>query len=181
MLKKLSDGLFFGAGFGVSFIFLWYVAAYFVSPLFAGPHLRQTVSDQFSQQGTVWQSETVENGGKGRTPSAPFHDLSMDEQVKQADAIALAKYRKAADGRMRAIITEFLKKPGAKVKYRIGDEDMLASYYPKPGTEHGDGLIIFFTGSSDTMSLAVYDGRIPSYGDITVEQFKNKYRESSDS
>jgi len=106
----------------------------------------------------------------------------MDEQIKQADAIALATYQKAADGRMRAIITEFLKKkPGAEVKYHVGDEDPFASYYPKPRARHGNKIIIFFTGPSDTMSLAVYGDRIPSYGDITLEEFKNKCKESSDS
>lgn len=117
------------------------------------------------------QTEGMEKPGK------PFHELSLDDQIKQASVIAIAKYEKSSDGKMKAILKEFLKKePGTTIYYNIGDEYPGSSYYPKENTMYGDGVIIFFTGSPATMKMSMtYSGdRIRGLGDIPIELFRKK-------
>ena len=89
----------------------------------------------------------------------------------------MAVYEPSSDGKMKAIIKEFLKKkPGTIIYYQVGDEYPAASYYPQEGIEHGDGVIIFFTGSPAKMKMSVTfsDGRICGLSDIPIDLFKKK-------
>jgi hypothetical protein len=56
------------------------------------------------------------------------------------------------------------------------DEYSAASYYPKQGTSHGDGIVIFFDGSPAMMRLSMsYSGdRIQSLGDMPLELLRAK-------
>ena len=42
MFNKLKEGLFFGFGFGISALFLWYVAIYQINPLFDKSAVKST-------------------------------------------------------------------------------------------------------------------------------------------
>ena len=78
---------------------------------------------------------------------------------------------------MKAVIKEFLKKdPEVTFHYEIGDEYPSASFYPKPGTDRGDGLVAFFVGSPAEMRLSMtYSGdQISGLGDLPLELFRKK-------
>jgi len=166
MFNKFTEGLAFGGGFGVSFLIVWYLAAYFISPMLIESQVYETTPQTSTQK-------------DNKKPKVPFHELSNDNLIKQSSVIALAEFEPSADGRMKAIIKEFLKmEPGTKTYFKVGDEHPSSSYYPKEGLSHGDGVIIFYKGSPAKYkrTSSFYDGRIPSFGDIPLELFKKKCR-----
>jgi len=177
MLKKFAEGLVFGCGFGISFIALWYVAAYLIAPMFLGSQIEQVANGQLSEPDANTQSYIARSPETHHQSGPPFHELKIEEQLKESSVIALAKFEPSSDGKMKAIIKEFLKKePGVELYYNVGDEYASSSYYPKDKTSYGDGLVIFFVGSPATMKMAMtYEGdRIRGLGDIPLELFKKK-------
>lgn len=178
MFKKFTDGLVFGAGFAIAFIAIWYIAAYTLYPKLISS-IAQTTDRQLSHNGPNVPSD-FQNSETKLAPSKPFHELSPEEQIKKASVIALAKYEKSPDGKMKAIIKEFLKKdPGVIIYYNTGDEYPSSSYYPSVNRTYGDGIIIFFTGSPARMELSTTytDDRIGGLSDIPVELFRKKCKE----
>lgn len=182
MFKKFTEGLVFGGGFAVAFVAVWYIAAYLITPLFVASQFERAASKQPSDmQGTIQPSEP------GRAEffhelATPFHELGLDEQIKKSSVIALARYESSPDGKMKAIIKEFLKKdPNVTIYYNIGDEYPSSSYYPKERTSYGDGVIIFFAGSPATMRMSMtYSGdRIRSLGDLPIELLRKKCKENA--
>jgi hypothetical protein len=110
-------------------------------------------------------------------PEVQFYDLPLEEQIAKASVIAVARYEAAPDGRMRAIISEILKKESGTVfYYKVGDEHPSSSYFPRENERHGEGLVIFFEGSPATIRLSMsFDGdRIRSLGDLPLELLRNK-------
>lgn len=178
MLRKFAEGLVFGGGFAVSFIAVWYLAAYLVTPLLAS-RMEQEANRHLSERGRT--PLPAEPGTESAVESGkPFHELGIDEQIKQSSVIALARYERASDGQMKAIIKEFLKKdPTVQIYYNVGDEYKSSSYYPREKTSYGDGVVIFFTGSPATMRMSMtYSGnRIGGLGDIPLELFRNKCKD----
>lgn len=168
MLKKFTDGLIFGAGFAISCMVLLFLAGSLMLPMFMSKNIEYPAG--------IEQSNVEAHS----QPSIPFHDLGLEDQIKQSSVIALAKFEPAPDGKMKAIIKEFLKKePGVTIYYNIGDEHPSSSYYPQEDVGHGDGLVIFFTDSPANMKMSMsYSGdRIHGLGDIPVELFKRKCSE----
>lgn len=182
MLKKFTDGLMFGGGFTISFIVLWYLAAYIITPMFLGSRIEQVANKHLSELNDRKPPSISRGPQEFREPGIPFHELKLEEKIKKASVIALAKYESSHDGKMKAIIKEFLKKQSdATIYYNIGDEYTSSSYYPKDKTSYGDGLVIFFTGSPARMSMSMsYSGdRIRGLGDLPVELFRKKCKESN--
>src|SRR5688572_25529893 len=106
-----------------------------------------------------------------------FHELPLEEQIRAASVIALVRYEPASGGKVKAVIKEFLKKdPGVELHYNIGDEYAHASHYAGGGSDHGDGVIVFFVGSPAEMRMSTtYSGdRIRGLGDIPLELFREK-------
>ncbi len=168
MFKKFIEGLVFGCGFAIAFISIYFIASYFIYPKLINSRSEQTT--------------TLHSDEDFRKLAEPFDALTLEEQIKNSSVIALAKYEPSTDGRMKAIIKEFLKKKsGVTVHYKIGDEYSPSSYYPNPNgtTLHGDGVVIFFTGSSAVMKMSMtYSGdRIHALGDMPVELLKKKCKE----
>ena len=167
MLRKFAEGLVFGGGFAIAFVLIAMVA---MSVMFsAGPpsHMRSS-SMTFTTDG---------GDDADRIEEKPFHELPVEEQIKEASVIALARYESAEDGRMKAVLREFLKKnEGIELYYGVGDEYRPSSYYPKDGTKYGDGLVIFFTGSPAMMrqSMSYSGDRIHSLGDMPLELLRDK-------
>ena len=177
MLKKFTECLVFGSGFGIAFLTLWYVAAYVVSPMLFSSKLDNPAADYSSSQNAKPQMPALPSPEKFTEPASQFHELNYEEQIKKASVIALARYERSPDGRMKAIIKDFLKKdPGTEIHYKVGDEYASSSYSPKPGTNYGDGVIIFFVDSPAQMKLAMtFEGdRIRGLGDLPLELFTNK-------
>jgi hypothetical protein len=166
VLRKFFDGLALGFGFWLAFLIVGGLAMYLLAPPGFRP-IQPPVS--FSQ-------EALPATRSHNDTEPQFHELSIDEQIARASVIALARFEPAADGKMKAVFTEFLKKdPDTTIHYSIGEEYPSASYYPSEGKLHGDGLVIFFVGSPATMRMSMtYTGnRIHSLGDIPLELFMN--------
>ncbi|MHB8729920.1 MAG: hypothetical protein ACYC9K_12935 [Sulfuricaulis sp.] len=180
MLKKFTEGLVYGGGFAISFIAVWYIAVYLISPMFIASRFEQEVNKHLSETGAKTQTPNKSDVGTFHEPGKPFYELGIEEQIKKSSVIALARYERSSDGRMKAVLKEFLKKePNVTIYYNIGDEYKTSSYYPKDKTDYGDGVVIFFTGSPATMQMSMtYSGdRIHSLGDIPLELFKKKCKE----
>lgn len=166
MIRKLVEGFIFGVGFSLALG----LVVMFVLPRLM-PHSVLSNAPSYS---------VIEGASTFSVPMPEdmrFHELPLEEQISKASAIALARYEPSPDGKMRAIIREFLKKdPEAVIYYKIGDEYASGSFYPNQGIGHGDGMIIFFVGSPATMRLAMtYSGdRIGGLADIPVELFRKK-------
>lgn len=181
MTRKFMEGLVFGAGFAISFIALWYVASYWVTPALMSSRIDE-LNERFSSQRIEETPSSNSSARADNHPSVPFHELGVEGQIKQATVIALAKYERSPNGQMKAVIKEFLKKdPNTTLYYNIGDEFPSSSYFPKEGTNYGDGVVIFFTGSPATMSMSMtFSGdRIHGLGDIPLQLFREKCEKPS--
>jgi len=175
MLKKFTEGLAFGGGFGISFIALWYLTAYVLYPLFLGPQMNETVSDKFSELNQGIIEETIK-------PEKPFHELTLDEKIKTASFIVLAEYQKQSNGKQLPVIKEFLKEdPNSVIYYKIGDEYKTYSDYSEPTNNLNKKLIIFFVGSPASMRYSTtYSGdRIHSLGDIPEKLLREQCKKSA--
>lgn len=77
---------------------------------------------------------------------------------------------------------ERLSGPGKSLQNDIGDEYSSGSYYPKENVSRGDALLLFFKSSPfpGTSSMAIYHDRIAGLGDMPMELFRKKVKESSD-
>ena len=174
MLKKFADGLVFGAGFGISLAIVWLIATAVLLPHAATSHMSPPVASL---------TTTHEGDGeRGEPPAEFFHELPIEEQIKAASVIALASYEPAEDGRMKAVLKEFLKKDqDVTLYYELGDEYPPSSYYPKPNTRYGDGIVIFFEGSPAMMrrSMSYSGDRIMSLGDMPMKLLRNKCSKDS--
>lgn len=152
-------------------IFPWIYPTFYVQR-FSEANMKGFSSETFStEERDLTDAPTIPNA------RVLFHELSMEEQLKQATAIVYAKFRPSDDGRFLAIVEEYLKSSATvKKQFKIGDEYSPSSYYPKEKYLRGDGVILFFSGSSAnaSMSNSVYDSRVPGFGDITIEMLKIK-------
>jgi hypothetical protein len=165
MLKKFAEGLAFGAGFAISFAVIAFIGTSIMFSMAPTTHWSVPPA-------SLTTTQEVDEGD-----DTPFHEIPIEERIKRSSVIALAKYEPAEDGRMKAILKEFLKKDeGVRLHYDIGEEYTPASYYPKKGTSYGDGLVIFFEGSPATMRMSMtYSGdRIHSLGDMPMELLRDK-------
>lgn len=152
MLKKLISGVVFGSGFAIAFISIMYFSSF------------------ISFEHKTYSTDQISDSN---TKSTPFHELDIEEQIKQSSVIALARYEKNKNGEMKTIITEILKKDSdTKFYYNIGDE--YSSFPPKTNTFYGNGEVIFFIGSPATIkrSVSYYGDRIHGLGDIPVGLFR---------
>lgn len=180
MMNKFKEGLVFGGGFGLSFIALWYLSAYLITPMLMESQV-QRVNERLSSN--IGAAPSISAAQRKEAPpksEIPFHELSIDEQIKQSSVIAIAKYELGPNGQMKATIKEFLKKdPNVTVYYNIGDEHPSSSYFPEENTSYGDGRVIFFTGNpaSMRMSLSYSGDRLHSLGDMPMELLKKKCNE----
>lgn len=167
MVKKFLEGLAFGGGFTLSFLAISYLVAFFAMPILLSKGIPL---DETSHV------ETSREPGTGRA-SPNFHELTVEDQIKEASVIALVGYELSADGKATAVISEFLKKePGVEFRYAIGDEYPPASHYVSEGSGRGDGQILFFVGSPAEMRMSsAYSGdRIRGLGDIPLQLFREK-------
>ena len=174
MFKKFIDGLIFGAGFGVAFIGLWFLASIVIFPLFFESQSGDSERPEFSSPRS---GQSAPSSSLSRSDIESFFEASVDEQIEMSSAIALAEYEPSDYGLMRAIIREYLKiEPGTKLQFDVGDEYPSSSFYPSEGEKRGEGLVLFFTGPNAQMisATAVHDGRIIGLNDIPMKLFRDK-------
>jgi hypothetical protein len=169
VIRKFLEGLVFGAGFTIAVGLVAWLGLGLLTPVFfarSAPVISSGVTTTAPEPDTFPQE---------RGPA--FHELPLDEQIRQASVIAIARYEPAPDGQMKAVIKEFLKNdPDTTLYYKIGDEYASGSFYPEAGAERGDGIVIFFQGSPAglTMSMNYSGDRIPGLGDIPMALFREK-------
>ncbi len=177
VIKKFVDGFSFGAGFAISFSVIWYISAYLIYPNLIESQIEEGLKTPPNVSVEPKPSESSASVLSYLEQGKQFHELTLDEQIRKATVIAVVKYEPDSDGRMKAVIKEFVKKePGVKIHYDIGQEYPSSSYYPREDTNHGDGLVMFFTGSPATLKMSMtYAGdRIRSLGDIPLRLFREK-------
>jgi len=175
MLKKFTEGLAFGGGFGVSFIALWYLTAYVLYPMFLGPQMEETVSEKLSElnQSTI---------NKPIKPEAPFHELTLDQKINKASFIAIAEYQKNSNGKITPIIKDFLKEdPKSEIYYKRGDEFKTYGGQSDSIDYLNQKMLIFFVGSPASMRYSTtYTGdRIHSLGGIPEKLLRDKCKKSA--
>ncbi len=174
MFKRFIDGLVFGAGLSISFVVVWVISTTLLLPFvlentYEGLSNTSIPAPSEPTSSRDWASESGD--------VAPYHQPTIDERIAESSAIALAVYEKSTDGRMRAVITEYLKlEKGTEIKFSVSDEHPVSSYYPVEGESRGDGLIIFFKGSPAAWSgtTSVYDGLLKGMNNIPLELFREK-------
>ncbi|MFM9841996.1 MAG: hypothetical protein ACKVOI_03405 [Dongiaceae bacterium] len=76
-----------------------------------------------------------------------FFDASVEQKIREATVVVLARYQK--DGsKLHCPISEILKHaPGIRFEFKVGDEFGWCNHEIEPGTEYGDGQIIYFQGN----------------------------------
>jgi hypothetical protein len=152
-----------------------------VSWVFPPPYVNQFLEPKtYTRESTPDSPASSAKVDAGTESQVPFYELPVEQQIEEASMIAMARYEEGEGGARRAVITEILKKAPETVSYyEVGDEHPMSSYMQKSDGFHGDGLIIFFTGSPATMSLSVtFDGeRIRGLGDIPLALFREKCSE----
>ena len=174
MFKKFVDGLAFGAGFSIAFIVLWMIVTVVIYPVYLESQMSDLAGTEIVFPDDSDDTSLTVHPAYG---GEPFYSLSIEEQIAKSSAVALAKYEPANDGRMQAIIVEYLKlQPGTEIRYAVGDEYRGSSYYPNEDRNRGDGVVIFFTGSPATMELStsVYGDRVTGLNDIPLALFREK-------
>ena len=170
MFKKFAEGLVFGAGFAISVAIVWTIATSVLLPFATTSRVSPP-----SRSITAFQEHDGEPAPE--VSEQPFHELPIEEQIAAASVIAVATYEPAEDGRMKAVLKEFLKKDSdVTIYYELGDELPESSYYPKPNTRYGDGVVIFFEGSPAMMrrSMSYSGDRIMTLGDMPMKLFRSK-------
>jgi hypothetical protein len=109
MLKKLFEGFVFGVGFALALVLVVVAIKPRMMPISFGSSDGPAAGER-PQAASLEYSET-----------AGFYALPLEEQIQQASVIALARYEPAPDGKMKAVIREFLKQaPDTEINYRIG-------------------------------------------------------------
>ncbi len=175
MLKKFIDGLLFGAGFALAFIILWYAAAYWIAPQLISAQIDSAIAKDERLDRPIRPSETQVREWIEERP--PFHELNIDEQIKKASVIAIAKYEQSSSGATKAVFREFLKRnPSVEFHYKVGDEYPDLARSLTEDVDYGEGLIVFFVGSPASMrrSITYSRDRIRGLGDMPIELMRKK-------
>jgi hypothetical protein len=103
-----------------------------------------------------------------------FHKLPLEEQLKQASAIVIAKHE-VQDGRLIAKVSEIpCLKPGTRLSYKVGDELRDSGRRIEPNTMYGDGQFVLFTGKdADFRFSATYtNNRLYMAGNMSLDEFR---------
>ena len=182
-MKRFTDGLIFGAGFGISFLLLSYLAAFVLYPILPERVIAtDAYRPAFVTTGTTTPSP-VNPGNRETAPERPYHDLPFEEQIDQAIAIIITKYESGPDGLRKAMVTEYLKgAPSSDFPYKVGDEIPGQSFYAKPDESKGEGSVVFYVGRSDISQMSFqYEGdTLNSFGQMPLDVLRKKCRKVPD-
>ena len=162
MIRKFLGGLAFGAGIAVAFAIVgWCVLSLWTHVSLGPPHL-------------------TASGGPAGTQvmddSAPqFDKLSLDEKIKKASVITLARYEHSPDGKLKAVFKEFLKK-APDTDFYDTDQAQGSDLAKFGGVAEGDTLIAFYVGSPAAFaeSISFTGEHLSMYGDMPLEMFRQK-------
>ena len=167
ILNRFIHGVVFGSGFAIAFTIISYLGLSLFANIKFGenpPPVSTISTTKHSPQENI-------------NSTTPFHELSIDDKIKASSVIALMRYDKTTDGKVKTIIKEFLKKDkDVTIYYEIGDEYKSPGYHPDSDKTYGDGVIAFFQGSPATMrfSTTYYGDRITGLSDLPIELLRKK-------
>ncbi len=182
-MKRFKDGLLFGAGFGISFLLLSYLAAYILYPLLPTRLVSNEYPDSRARSSETTTEESRTPNDKNPSPGLAYHELPFDAQIDQAIAIVITKYEKGPDGLYKAMVVEYLKgAPTKEFPYKVGDEMTSQSYYAKIAESKGDGSVVFYIGRPDISQMSFqYDGTtLSSFGNMPLEVLRKKCEKGPD-
>lgn len=102
-----------------------------------------------------------------------FQALPLEQKIAKASAIAITRYKRDGNS-LRPIITEIPKvRAGTKIHYQVGQELEVDSHQIEPGTDFGDGDVVFFTGNPAEMSQSFsYSHDRIGYGDMPLGRLR---------
>jgi hypothetical protein len=167
MHKVFLKGLVFGLGLSVSL-----AVAYGVYRVSRGFTLNPTPIESV----TPMQSLDLDQ------VEPQFTDLSVEERISKSSVIFVARFEEAEDGRLKAVISEVLKrKDGVAFPFAVGDEYPRASIYPEAGVDYGTGVAVFLVGpnASYTSSVSIHTDRVFGLGDMPLELLRKKCSSSA--
>lgn len=157
MLKTFIKGLVFGAGFSISLVVIMFIAK---------EMLIKDLESEFDSP---------------PSPSAEWRELSDDEQLKKATAIALARYSDSDDGSKIAFIEQVYSDDSIKLNIKPGDPYPKLKYYPRGDSfRERTGVLIVFRDSPpiEQSTLFLYDDRVAAYGDMPIDIAIKKFKEN---
>lgn len=169
MGKKFLEGLAFGAGFAVAFAATaWCVLSLTVGRIyFRAPPPGLAAVDR---------AAALQAGAASEETATRFDKLPVNEKIKQASIIALARYERSPDGKLKPVFKEFLKKiPGTE----FYDVDYSGDDFTKfGGIVEGAGLISFYVGSPAQMreSFTFSGDHLYELGNMPLDVFRQKCR-----
>ena len=113
----------------------------------------------------------------GQADERPFHSLPPEEKIRRSTAILLTKHEKDG-GRLKAVVTEILKRPDAGLNYSVGDEFADLSRYVEGDADYGEGDVVFLSGSANEAreSMTYRRGRISALGDMPLDVLRAMIR-----
>jgi hypothetical protein len=102
-----------------------------------------------------------------------FHSLSVEEKIQHSSAILMTKHEKEGK-RIKAVVSEILKRPDAGLNFTVGDELADVSTTAEEGTDYGDGDVVFLVGAGADMreSMTYRGGRISGLGEMPLDVFR---------
>ena len=102
-----------------------------------------------------------------------FNSLPVEEKIKRSSAILLTKHERNG-GRLKAVVSEILKRPDAGLNYSVGDELGDLARDVEADTDYGDGDVVFLVGGAGDMreSMTYRRGRISGLGDMPLDVFR---------
>jgi hypothetical protein len=162
MHQVFLRGLVFGLGLSISL-----AAAYGVYRVFRG----------FTLNPTPIESTVPLQSAELDRVEPEFTDLSVEERISKSSVIFVARFEEAEDGRLKAVISEVLKKKDdAAFPFAVGDEYPRASIYPEAGVDYGTGVAVFLVGpdASFTSSVSIHTDRVFGLGDMPLELLRKK-------
>lgn len=188
MFNKIKNGFLNGLGFGIGLLLVYSFYMMLILPT----EIKLTM-EKFNESNSFYSGNTIDDiDVKIRETSSyqskhtterqekpkNFYQLSVDEKIEMASAIAIGKFQDAEEGLQKAVISEFLKKdPDLEIYYDIGDElPFMSSYQIKSFDKSGLNFIVFFTGNPPIMKSGMtYEGeRIRGLNDIPIKLLREK-------
>ena len=108
-----------------------------------------------------------------QTDQKPFQTLPPEERVRRATAILLTKHQNDG-GKVKAVVSEILKRPESGLPYSVGDEYVDLSRYAGGDADYGDGEVVFFIDSAldSRESITYRNGRITGLGDMPLDTLR---------
>lgn len=156
MIKTFIKGLVFGAGFSISVLIIFFFA-------------KELLIKNMEDKSTIPASHSSE-----------WHQLSNDEQLKKATAIALIRYSDSKDGSKIAFVEKIYTDKSIKLDLKPGDPYSNLRYYPrKDSFRERTGVLVLFRDSPpiEQSTLYLYDDRVAAYGDMPIDIAIQKFKE----